>query len=538
MAMRLAQSRPLFITVALVVGFWSVAAAAAKSPPTRIEVTGAAARCAALAGVTIPAANIALPSRGATVTSAKLIPPDTASPERCEVLGSVNSSDPKDPPVNFQLNLPTIWNSKAFQFGGGGFDGRVVAALGPTTAAPDVSAPIGRGYATFGSDGGHTGQSGFDGSFGMNDQALDNYLGESVKRTRDATKAIIESYYGARVRRTYFAGGSKGGHEALVAAQRYGADYDGVIAYYPAQLLTPAWFRLWSAAYQKPGAALNEAKQTFLKRQVLQACDSLDGAADGIVANIRACRAAFRVSALRCAEGKDAGDSCLSDVQIAALQVAANPVRFDYPLAHGVTSIGPFPVFEAGDLDGFYLEPTGANPKGTAYYGFNDPVIRFIIARNPDLKSETFDDRQWQARIQQLSAMWDAKNPDLDVFRKRGGKLLLVHGTTDMAVPTSETTAYFESLQKRYGGRLASFVRYYVQPGFGHGGGDFAMRWDSPAALEAWVEGGRPPKNPVGVDAAQATIGRTRPLCEYPTFPRYKGSGDVNSAGSFTCARD
>lgn len=112
----------------------------------------------------------------------------------------------------------------------------------------------------------------------------------------------------------------------------------------------------------------------------------------------------------------------------------------------------------------------------------------------------------------------------------------MIQGTTDMLVSPYMTTAYYNRVAARYGGSLKSFVRYYVQPGFGHAGGTFALQWDSLAAIDNWVESGQAPVTPVVKDGNAANGSRTRPMCEYPLFPKYSGSGDVNSASSFTCA--
>ena len=141
----------------------------------------------------------------------------------------------------------------------------------------------------------------------------------------------------------------------------------------------------------------------------------------------------------------------------------------------------------------------------------------------------------WRARILPLPQVFDASNPDLDRFKARGGKLLLLQGTTDMLVPTPMTTAYAESLARRYGDGLKDFARYYVVPGYGHGNGAFNMSWDSLAALDAWVEGGGAPVAPVAVDANADRGGRQRPLCEHPAWPKYRGSGDPGRSDSFDC---
>lgn len=493
--------------------------------------------CSPLAGSYIPATAFDLPTSGATVAAAVLVAanPTTGVGEYCQINGAITASNPNDPPINFQVNLPTHWNGKALQLGGGGFNGRVVTGLGNVShAQPGTPTPLARGYVTFGSDSG----SNPDGSFGLNAQALANYGGESVKRTHDVAMALIKQYYKRKPKQTYHAGGSKGGHEGLVAAQRYGKDYDGVIAYYPAnqnQAMVLSWFRMWEAAYRQPGGYLNLAKQQLLKSQVLAVCDALDGLADGIVGDTKTCDATFSVQTLRCPSGGDDGNACLSDAQIATLTTGATPMEFAFPLAHGVTSIGPYPVFHGGDITGIWLDTAGV-PQANAYFGFTDAVIRYFDQQDPSSTTVGFDYRDWQPRVEEISRIYDATDPDIDHFFHRGGKLLIVQGTTDMLVPDSTTTQYVERLETRYGKSLRRGVRYYVMPGFGHAGGTFTMAWDSLAALENWVEGRQAPVDPVAVDVAAATAGRQRPLCEHPLFPKYKGSGDVNSASSFVCA--
>lgn len=505
------------------------------------------AKCVPLNSSTLPASAIGLPSRGAVVTSATLEPASTekGTPEFCKVLGSISALNPVDPPINFEVNMPTAWNMKALQYGGGGLNGTVITGLtqyahGPAGGAPT---PLAQGYVTFGGDSGHQ-ASPLDGTFGMNTQALANYSGESVKRTHDAAATLIQNYYGRSPRRMYHIGGSKGGHESLVAAQRYAADYDGVVAYYPAgqnPLLVLSWFRMWKAAYGTPGGDLSTAKQQLLKSKALAACDKLDGAEDEIISNTSACRSSFKLQSLRCPSGADEGDSCLSDTQLATLRTADSPMQLDYPMANGYTSVGPYPVLFASDLAGNLFDnlafpiPLG-HGKANGFFYLPDPVIRMWYMQDPASSFADFDYRQYQPRIQQFSQAYDSSSPDLDRFKARAGKLILVQGTNDMQVPEGATTAYYQSLVKRYTGATNDFVRYYVQPGFGHSSGEFLLTWDSLSALDRWVETGTPPVNPVATDANSKTAGRTRPICEYPLFPRFNGTGSLATAANFTCS--
>lgn len=497
-------------------------------------VADAAKACGALSGARVPASAIALPTRGALVESAELKEPAAVgSRQYCEVKGKILAEDPADPSIGFQLNLPTVWNRGAFQFGGGGFNGTVVSGLGNVPHAPaDSPTPLNRGYLTFGDDSGH--QAGPQpGEFGLNRQALANYGGESVKRSHDTAMALARRYYDRTPERTYFGGASKGGHEGLVAAQRYGSDYDGVIAYYPAnqnQAMSLSWFRMWEAAHRRDGGALNAAQRRLVHDGVLKACDSLDGAVDGIVSNTAACGDAFSVETLACKDGSTAADTCLTRTQIETLRSAATAMRFAFPLANGVRSIGPYPIFEGGDDSVWFGDGTASGGAATAYGMFTDQVLRYFIQQDPDATTDGFDYRDWRPRVQEISRLTDATDPDLDEFRANGGRLLLVQGTTDMLVTHTTTSAYFDTVKARYGNRTSGFARYYVVPGFAHGGGAFPMTWDSLSALEKWTEDGRAPSTPVTVAGD-----RSRPLCQYPLWPQYRKKGDVNKAESFRC---
>lgn len=507
-----------------------------SEPPAAITVANPAGSCNALAGTTVPAASIGLPTRGAAITSAALQARDvaTGTPEYCQVQGEILAANAADPAIRFQLNLPSQWNVKALQYGGGGFNGTLITGLAVISSGPsDIPTPLAKGYATYGDDAGHQTPGG---TFFLNDQAAANYSGESVKRTRDTAMALLQSYYKAPPWKVYYQGASKGGQEGLYAAQRHAGDFDGVIAYYPAlriPSLTLAWHRMWQPAYRTPGGYPNPAKQALVKAKVMEACDLLDGLADGIVSNTVGCAATFDVGALRCPEGADTGDSCLSDAQINTFQTAASPMEFAFPMANGVTSIGGFPAYQGGELY-TWLDAAGTG-TAVASYGFFDGIIKFYYYKDAAAISDGFDYRDWRPRVEEMSRDFDVSNPNLDTFRQRGGKLLMVQGTTDMLAPDSLATAYYKSLSDRYAADLPTFMRYYVVPGFGHGWGDFQSTWDSLSALEAWAERGEAPTNQITVDANAATRGRARPLCEYPAFPRYNGSGAPNLAASFNC---
>jgi len=499
----------------------------------------AAAPCAAMIHARIPAAEIALPSRGVDIETAKTYPAEADLPKTCRVIGKIISTEKSAPPIRFELNLPDAWNGKALQFGGGGLDGVLVDGLhsmpGNAPLANPIPNPLARGYATFGSDGGHQAITPADASFGRIPQALANYTGEAVKRTHDAAVAIMRRFYGISPRRTYFAGGSKGGHEGLVAAQRYGADYDGIIAYYPAKdsvALIFGWGALSEAAYGPDGGALSPAKQAFLKRSVMGACDALDGLKDGVISATAACAATISPASFRCAPGATDTDACLTDAEARLIELGLQRRALPFPLANGVAAIGPFPMLSGSAFEGILFSPVG--PDATAYGAFVNGIVRDFWTGNSIARFAGLDTQKFQGAIMGYSRQADATSTDMDKFVSHGGKLILVQGATDMLVPPSATTDYYERLAAHYGPKTDGFVKYFVQPGYGHGFGDFALSWDSLGALDSWSETGVFPANPVAADGNPATRDRQMPLCEYPAYPRYDG-GDARNASSFRC---
>jgi len=398
------------------------------------------------------------------------------------------------------------------------------------------------------SDSGHQ-SPGLSAAFAANAEALDNWAGASLKKVHDVAHHLIGKRYGSMPVRQYFAGGSQGGHEGFLVVQRYPKDYDGVIAYYPAYNFTGGVFNAnhtTKAWFTVPGAALSAGKVGALNSAVLAACDALDGAVDELVSNTAACRAVFDVAALRCPSGADEGDACLSDVQIAALRTADAPTTWRYPLMAGGMSGSGAPVFlgAGSEMAVWVFGLAGSLGLGSTTFHnsilgtFADQYIKHVITKNPDFDSSTFNPGDWQEQAQAASRQIDASSVDIDAFKSKGGKLIMVHGTVDMLVNPGYSIDYHARLVAKYGRPTAdTFTRFFTIPGLGHGIGPFLASWDSLAALDRWVEGGAAPDGQVVYDANPgAKLGRSRPLCAYPLWPKYQGSGDVASSASYTCA--
>jgi len=527
--------------------------------------------CADLAGKAIPAASIGLPTAGAVVTAASGVAASGTGARAigpyCLITGKISPVDASAPDIQFRVALPETWNSKVVMFGGGGFDGSIPSVVGNVPAGPaDQLLPIGRGYATFASDSGH--QAGAlgsqDNSFGLNDEALRNFGGDAIKKTRDAAVFLIKARYAVDgVQKAYFAGGSTGGREAIAAITRWPADWDGAISWYPAWNDAAAILggQRANRALAQPGAYPSVARRQLLLTAALQACDGLDGVVDGLISNQLRCNAVFDPATasvngnpLRCADGADTGDTCLSDAVIAALKVMNTDTNFNYPLASGENHYPGYNVWGA-DL-GITTNPSPVEPTvtflalgtsaptlpmpRTAPYisVFTDQWIQYSVTRSVGYDTLSFDPENpgpWAGRLSQLSTQLDTK-VDLAAFKAKGGKLLLAHGTVDVLVSTRATEEYYQRLQSQFNpAEVDTFVRYYEVPGYGHAASaQFNAAWDSLTTLENWVEKGTAPSAQFVTDTA-GVAGRTRPLCDYPKWPRYNGTGDVNLAASFTC---
>ncbi|MCA7921717.1 tannase/feruloyl esterase family alpha/beta hydrolase [Burkholderia cenocepacia] len=526
--------------------------ASASSPPPPPPPPSAATQCAALNGLAIPAASIAEPTGGATVTSATLV---EAAGEYCQVNGAIAPVDPAAPSIRFQVNLPTNWNRKALHYGGGGFDGTLITGVDALDMAPTgTPTPLANGYATFGDDSGHQSSSITDGKFAMNDESLANYGGLSLKKTHDVAMTLIRKRYASAPDKTYFFGSSTGGRDGLSEAQRWPADYDGIVVNRPALNYTGLRLSnvvLGRALYLNNGAGwLDVAKTVLLQHAVMNACDALDGVADGIVSNVTACNAqsATVLASVRCPNGVDSGDTCLSDAQIATVQTIAAPLQLPYPLANGVTRYAGYNILAGSVFAGPYTtrdlgeSKVPANPAGKKdanQWVTGDQWVKYFVTRVPTFDSLTFDPVNpgtYASRVQALSALTDATSTDLSAYVAKGGKLIMTHGLADEIVSTDSSTDYYTGLVQRFGqGTVDGFARFYLMPGVGHGTGPFHPAIDSLSALDEWVESGKAPETLTMSDLNAATLGRTRPLCRYPLWPKYIG-GDVNAAASFQCA--
>jgi hypothetical protein len=527
---------PILLAVAMIAG-----------PTSRAE----SASCRQLRQTTISADVIGLPTTGAVVTSAS--EHQAGEMGYCRVMGRIHPVDPKADDIRFELNLPEQWNGKALHYGGGTFDGYLAAANGRGRTAVGLKSqatPLTRGYATFGSDSGHHHNyfplpdaiNAVNSKFGRNAEMERNWGGDALKKVHDVAIQLIERRYGRPAKRTYFIGGSTGGREALHVAQSFPADYDGVLAAYPAwdQVELDLQFIRTAQALYAPGGFLGPSKTRLIVRTVEKACDAQDGLRDRIISDPADCH--VQAETLRCSDGRS-HRRCLSTAQVNTLETFATEQRTSMAVSNGVDSIPGYNALSGVDLGravGLLHFPLH-NPVlflNSFGYVLGDGVTRHFLTVKKNYDSLNFDVKtagRWQDEVLSHARVLDSTDANLQPFLERGGKLIMVHGTTDAVVPTNSTVDYYQRVQAKLGVEATdSFARLYLVPGLAHGFGRFKGGFDTIGTLDAWVDRGIAPHDMVVTDNHD---GRTRPLCEWPGWPRYTGWGDVNSASSFVCVQ-
>ena len=520
----------------------------------------AASVCGGLAGssgaVTVDAATLQAPSplsvaeRGPT-PAGRVVP---ANPAFCKVLGSIAPTDPKAPPIKFEVNLPVEWNGRSVQYGGGGFNGVLISGLGLPPAYPfDKPSPLARDFVTYGTDSGHENKPGEPPQlFALNDEAFENFSHLSYKKVRDAAVALMVRAYGKPPAKMYFMGSSEGGREALTMAQRYPDDFDGILARVP----VINWVGLQHAGTRSGLVTMGDgwirpAQVRLVADAVRKACQKIDGADDPIVLNPVGCKATFTPDSLRCAAGQS-GDQCLTDAQIKAIDTLHATYTFPFPLANGLDDYPGWgvsgedtpPFGPTGGWMAWWLgaaapaQPPAANNGIAWIYGAGG--IQYVFARDPHLDVTTYKPDDHKARVLQVSQLMDSTNPDLSAFRAHGGRLIMLEHMSDYAQSPYAGIRYFENVERKLGkSETAEFARLYTAPGVDHVGSGAPANVDMLSVLSDWVEKGQAPGDlevvEQKVEAPSFAVLRALPLCRWPAWPHYKG-GDIKSASSFQCA--
>ncbi len=525
------------------------------------------------------------PVRSITLSAPSWVESANGVPAHCRVNGSMAPIDTAATarPINFSVALPASWSRKAAQLGGGGMNGIVPNLTGGGPGGgPSL---LDRGFATYGSDSGHQMAFGRGGAgrgvppgvnvsddWALNEEAIRNLGYAQMKKTHDAAMVIIERAYGERPRFNYYIGTSQGGREALTVAQRYPADYNGIVANVPivsfsTLMLAPELIRI----HEKPQANwVTPAKVNAIRGEFIRQCDALDGLTDGIINNYMACRAIFDVrqgaknrrpwAAKRCPDNVDpnpedtSATACLTDGQISTLQFTYSPYSFATSLANGVRSFGMWVPNTDPSGSGLILSARFRGQEGApdsaamhAHLGVLG-VTGFVMKNLSANPLDYTEGGAFNRRREELSAILDGTDPNLGAFQKRGGKMIVTIGTNDTLASPGAQLDYYQSVIDRMGrSTVDGFARLFVMPQTGHGlsGTNYGVdgegqaiasvpipnRYDQLGLLFDWVENNRAPGMSVTVTAGE----RSLPLCSYPSYPRYR-AGDRASANSYECA--
>ena len=466
-------------------------------------------------------------------------------PAFCRVQGVIAPT--QDSHIEFEVWLPaTGWNGKYQGVGNGGFAGAIEYGgdLGGLTSA------LRAGYAAASTDTGHQAD-GIDArwALGHPDKIVD-YGYRAIHETAEKAKIIIRTFYGEPARHSYFSSCSNGGRQALMEAQRYPADYDGIIAGAPAanftRILTGFTWNLLATTLD-PASRIAPGKFAAIEAAALASCDARDGVKDGIIEEPNKC--VFDPSVLLC-KGPES-DGCLTAPQIAALERIYSGPR---------TTKGEqvYPGLQPGGESGWAGWMSGATPDQSAQYLFATRGAANIIFQNATYDYQKFNiDRDAKAADDLSGRTLNAIDPDLSAFQKRGGKLILYHGWSDPALPPTATIDYYRAAAAKLGKKWAEdTLRLYMVPGMLHcGDGPGADNFGAApllapagpdpsrnmsAALERWVEQGTAPSAIVATkyntpDNPSSGVKFTRPLCPYPQVARYKGAVSENDAANFAC---
>lgn len=552
------------------------------------------------AGTTITSASLKADGEvKATVGGVSL-----SMPAHCVVAGAMNPRtgvDGKAYAIRFEMRLPVAWNGRFFHQANGGSGGVIstdaTRAFGQKLGGSPKGNGLMDGFAVLTSDSGHVPDRSYPDDpatglgistlvFGLDPQARLDFGYAAVGALTPMAKNLIAAAYGRGPDRSYMAGCSNGGRLSLVTAARYSEDYDGILAGNPGiNLPQAAVAQHWDAQVllkaatsidpvtQRPAiwSALSRADLGYLNSRVLAKCDALDGASDGMVADVKACQAAFSLErdVAVCQAGSASDGTCLTGKQMAAVKsIFAGPkdsrgkaLYPDWPFTGGLDTPG-WRSWKTGVADGsgrgvdkygqtlargaisgaYVFSTPPADPK--VLTGLGSTLIDSVLNYDFDKADQLVKGVNAMFTQSAMTFMTPPHPTDLRALRSRGGKVIVFHGTADPVFSYHDTVAWYTGLRKGSGNDVENFARLFPVPDMNHcSGGPATDQFDLLTPLVAWVEQGQAPDRVIataGTLAQNAGLGavppgRTRPLCPYPQVTRYKGSGSLEEAANFSC---
>lgn len=433
-------------------------------------------------------------------------------PPFCRVAADLRPTP--DSAIRIEVWLPTAqWNGKFIAVGSGGWGGSL--------SYGEMADALRRGYATSATDDGHTGPSA---SFvvGHPEKLIDFAYRAEHEMTVEA-KTLIRAFYGRDPRYSIWSGCSGGGREGLLQASRYPDEFDGIIAGDPANIRRNSWaLELAVQTFKDPEAYIPPAKYPMIHRAVLEVCDAKDGLKDGLIEAPESCNVDFKSLQCKAADGLD----CLTARQVQTAQTITSPVATK-------TDKILFPRVEPGTELRWGRLAGGPQPADLFLDEF-----RYIVYQDPNWDWRTFDLERDSSRAHAIDKDVDELNPDLTVFAKHGGKMLLYHGWADQQVAPGSSVEFYKAVMDASGGpeQTSNWVRLFMAPGMAHcSGGEGPDNFDKIGVMEQWVEQSKAPEQIIATHKTAGKVDRTRPLCPYPQVAHYKGIGSIDEASNFSC---
>jgi len=464
-----------------------------------------------------------------SIDTAILVPAAGETPEFCLLTGQVI------PEVRFELSLPTSWNGRLYMFGNGGFAGEVLTA-GNRVGIRNLA--LKRGFAVAQTNTGHDATVEPLGTFAVNRQKLIDYAYRAVHVTALTAKRLAQSYYDSAPVKSYFQGCSTGGRQGLISAQRFPEDFDGIVVGAPVLDFTGTMTNYSAEIKALSKAPIPLEKMKIVAHKVYEKCDALDGLTDGLITDPRRCQFDASRDLPHCDNDTD-GKDCFTTGQLQTLETIYRGAESGGKRIFWGQPVGAEIEMEDGN-SGWNAWIIGSPAQGgrSISGAFAETFFRYLAFPKPD---PTYDLRTFNLetdlkKLDSISALLDAKNPDLSRFKARGGKIVMYFGWADPALNPLMGVDYFEKVAAKFGSQTSDFFRLFMVPGMTHcRGGVGCDDFDAFSAVFDWVEKGNAPKEIVASQRRSGKVSRTRPLCPYPQAAKYKGTGNVDDAGSFSC---
>ena len=505
---------------------WAQAFADAKTSPVDYSKANLEPRktCAALSK---------FKSKEIVQITAVMIPASEAAPAHCRVTGQIN------PEIAFEVSLPARWNGRFYMIGNGGHAGE---ALDDPMRVSQRNAALQVGFAIAQTNTGHDARKEPGATFVLsNPQKAIDYAWRAVHLTATTAKSITKEYYGRSVSKAYWNSCSNGGRQGLIEAQRFPADFDGIVANAP--WLDQTGFTIGAMWNQRAldEAPVTAAKMSLVAEKVIAKCDGIDGLKDALIDDPRKCAFDPARDVPACSPGAD-GPDCLTAAQAAAIaKVYSGPVSNGEPFFPGFMpgSEAIMSLFGGGSGSGWLNVIVSEKPEfKPADFSLAENTMRYLVHKppKPDYDYKTFDFDRDIHLLDDWSKQADAKNPDLAKFKKRGGKLLMTYGWADSILQPMMGVNYYEQAVAKNGPGTKSFFRLFMVPGMAHcSGGTGPDQHDPMTAIINWVEKGQAPDSMRASQVMNNKVARTRPLCPYPQVARYSSQGSIDDAANFSC---